>query len=187
MAIKDEYEVARLYTNGRFAQQLAAQFEGDVRLRFHLAPPLLSRSRTVDGVVQPPRKISLGPWLLPVLTLLAAARRLRGRWCDPFGHSAERRLERALVDQFSQRLHGLLPALTPQRLALATQIAALPLSVRGFGHVKLASLALARAREAELLHRFDPALHPRPAAAAGPAGLPQAGQLRGIAVVADHR
>jgi indolepyruvate ferredoxin oxidoreductase len=187
MAIKDEYEVARLYTNGRFAQQLAAQFEGDVQLRFHLAPPLLSRSRTVDGVVQPPRKISLGPWLLPVLKLLAAARRLRGRWCDPFGHSAERRLERALVDQFSQRLHGLLPALTPQRLALATQIAALPLSVRGFGHVKLASLALARAREAELLHRFDPALHPRPAAAAGPAGLPQAGQLRGIAVVADHR
>jgi indolepyruvate ferredoxin oxidoreductase len=179
MAIKDEYEVARLYTDGRFAAQLAAQFDGTPRLHFHLAPPGLARARVVDGVQQSPRKITLGPWLLPVLRLLAGARRLRGHWLDPFGHSAERRLERALVGQFAQRLHGLLPALTPQRLPLATQIAALPLRIRGFGHVKLANLAVVRAREAELLHRFDPQAHPRPAAPA----VPAAGQLRGIAVV----
>ncbi len=173
MAIKDEYEVARLYTDGRFAQQLRHQFDGDYRLEFHMAPPLLARSR--DG--RPPRKLRIGGWLLPVLGWLARGKALRGGPFDLFGRSEERRFERALREQFIARLDELHPALTPDRLALAGQIAALPLQVRGFGHVKLANAALARAREAELLHRFDPQRYPRPPAAA------TAGQIRGIAVV----
>ena len=176
MAIKDEYEVARLYSDGRFRQQLAAQFEGDFKLEFHLAPPLLSRSKGD----QPPRKIRIGGWLLPVFGWLARGRVLRGTALDLFGRSAERRLERSLIPQYVARIDSLLPRLGRNNLALVTQIASLPLQVRGFGHVKLANLALARVREAELLHRLDAATWPRPA------GLPQAGQIRGIAVTAER-
>jgi indolepyruvate ferredoxin oxidoreductase len=173
MSYKDEYEVARLYTDGRFQRALHAQFEGDLQLEFHMAPPLLSRSR--QG--QPPRKLRLGPWLLPLLKGLAFARRWRGTPLDLFGHTAERRLERQLITDFEQRVAELLATLDASRLSLATAIARVPLSVRGFGHVKLASLALARSREAELLHRWDPARHPRPPAE------PAAGQFKGIAMV----
>ncbi len=176
MAIKDEYEVGRLYSDGRFRQQLAAQFEGDFKLEFHLAPPLLSRAHGD----QPPRKIRIGGWLLPVLGWLARGKVLRGTVFDVFGRSAERRLERSLITQYITRIDSLLPRLDRNNLALATQIASLPLQVRGFGHVKLANLALARVREAELLHRLDAATWPRPA------GAPQAGQFRGIAVTAER-
>ncbi len=166
MSYKDEYEVARLYTDGSFAHALAQQFDGEYKLAFHMAPPLLARPR--NG--RPPRKITLGPWLLPVLRLLARGKRLRATPLDPFGRTEERRTERALIDRYVARIDALLSALTPAtcsvRLPLAIQIALLPLSIRGFGHVKLANIALARTREAELLHRFDPAAHPVPAARA---------------------
>jgi indolepyruvate ferredoxin oxidoreductase len=175
MAYKDEYEVARLYTDGRFHEDLKAQFDGDVQLEFYMAPPLLSRAR--NG--QPPRKLRLGGWLMPLLRVLARGRRLRGGALDLFGRTAERRMERELVAQYEARIDELLPHLALENLALASEIARLPLTMRGYGHVKIANVALARAREAELLHRLDPQRHPRPAAA-----TPQAGQLRGIAVVA---
>ncbi|MEK8052906.1 indolepyruvate ferredoxin oxidoreductase family protein [Ideonella sp. DXS22W] len=174
MSYKDEYEVARLYTDGRFMRRVHEQFDGDVQLAFHMAPPLLSRGR--DG--QPPRKIRLGAWLLPAMRVLAHGKRLRGTVLDIFGRTDERRMERALIEQFESRLAELTQGLTPGNQALATQIAAVPLAMRGYGHVKLANVALARAREAELLHRFDPQRYPRPQAA------PQAGQIRGIAVTA---
>jgi len=174
MAYKDEYEVARLYTDGRFAQSLQQQFDGDVKLEFYMAPPLLSRSR--NG--QPPRKLRLGGWLMPLLHVLARGKRLRGGVFDLFGRTDERRLERELIRQYESRLDELLPQLRLTTVALASEIARLPLTMRGYGHVKIANVALARAREAELLHRLDPARYPRPPSA------PQAGQLRGIAVVA---
>ena len=169
MAYKDEYEVARLYTDGEFQRNLHRQFEGDLQLEFYMAPPVLSRSR--KG--QPPRKVRLGGWMMPAMKLLAQARRLRGTPLDFFGRTEERRLERELVDGYCRRIESLLPALTAERLKAATDIAALPLSMRGFGHVKLANVALARAREAELLHRFDPQAYPRPAASR------EAGQITG--------
>jgi indolepyruvate ferredoxin oxidoreductase len=174
MAYKDEYEVARLYTDGPFRQWLAQHFDGDVRLEFYMAPPLLAHG--ADG--QPPRKMRLGGWLLPLLRVLAHGKRLRGGVLDVFGRTDERRLERALIDQYVARTDGLLPQLRLPSLALACEIARLPLAMRGFGHVKIANVVLARAREAELLHRLDAQRYPRPPAAA------QAGQLRGIAVVA---
>jgi indolepyruvate ferredoxin oxidoreductase len=173
MSYKDEYEVARLYTDGSFARQLADQFEGDVKLEFHMAPPLLARPK--NG--QPPKKIALGAWMLPAMKLLAKGKTLRGSWFDLFGHTEERRMERDLVAQFERRIDELLANLTADRLPSAIQIAALPLSMRGYGHVKIANVALARAREAELLHRFMPERYSKPAASA------TAGQFRGIAVV----
>jgi indolepyruvate ferredoxin oxidoreductase len=170
MAYKDEYEVARLYTDGTFARTLAQQFEGDVRLEFYMAPPALARAK--DG--QPPRKVRFGSWLLPAMKVLAHGRRLRGTKLDLFGHTAERRLERRMIETYLDRVGTIAAALTPERLELATEIAAVPLTMRGFGHVKLANVALARAREAELLHRFDPVAYPRPAASRA------AGQIRGI-------
>ncbi|MDB5872651.1 MAG: pyruvate ferredoxin oxidoreductase [Ramlibacter sp.] len=175
MAYKDEYEVARLYTDGRFTETLRQQFEGDFSLEFYMAPPFLSRSR--DG--QPPRKIRLGSWMHKAMKLLAPCRALRGTPLDIFGRTGERRLERQLITGYMERVRELLPALTPDRLAVACELAALPLSMRGYGHVKLANVALARVREAELLHRFDPAAYPAPTRA------PKAGQLRGIAIAVN--
>ncbi|MCR5864811.1 indolepyruvate ferredoxin oxidoreductase family protein [Aquincola sp. J276] len=173
MAYKDEYEVARLYTDGAFRQQLAQQFEGDMKLEFYMAPPLLSRPK--DGGA--PRKMRFGAWLMPALGVLAKARALRGTPLDVFGYTEERRMERGLIAAFESRLDELLPRLSAGNLALATQIAAVPQKMRGYGHVKIANVALAKAREAELLHRFDAARYPKPAGAA------QAGQFRGIPVV----
>jgi len=174
MSYKDEYEVARLYTDGAFMQKLSEQFEGDLKLEFHMAPPLLSRPK--NG--QAPAKIRLGAWMLPAMKWLARGKALRGTVFDVFGHTQERKLERELIARFEARLDELLAELSPENQTLAAQIAALPLSVRGFGHVKLANLALARGREAELMHRFAPKRYPRPAVEA------KAGQIRGIAVVA---
>jgi indolepyruvate ferredoxin oxidoreductase len=177
MAYKDEYEVARLYTDGEFRKSLQDQFEGDVALEFYMAPPALSRAK--GG--QAPRKIRLGGWMLPAMKWLAKGRLLRGSVLDVFGRTEERRMERALIEAYRERIESLLPTLDAQRLPLAQQIAALPMSMRGFGHVKLANVALARAREAELLYRFDPKAYPRPQ------GAPQAGQLKGIPVTAAAR
>ncbi len=176
MSYKDEYEVARLYTDGRFAQALAEQFDGRPRLHLHLAPPWLARPR--NGAA--PRKIRVGAWVLPALKLLARARKLRGSWLDPFGHSSERRLERALIVEFESLLDELLPRLDREHLELGIALAALPQSIRGFGHVKLAAIEAARLRRDELLHRLDPQRHPRPQ------GAPRAGQLRGIAITAQR-
>ena len=173
MTYKDEYEVARLFTDGSFKRDLHEQFEGELKLEFHMAPPLLARPR--NG--QPPRKIRLGAWLLPAMKLLAQGRRVRGTALDLFGRSAERRMERELIAGFERRIAELLPQLNVSVLSLATQIALVPMAMRGFGHVKLANVALARTREAELLHRLDPQRYPRPAGAAS------AGQFKGVEVV----
>ncbi len=163
MTYKDEYEVARLYTDGRFRARLADQFEGTPTLHFHMAPPFLSKPKGSAA----PRKIRLGGWLVPVLKVLARGKVLRGRAFDPFRRTDERRIERELIGRFEARVRELLPQLDRERLAVATQIAAVPLTIRGFGHVKLGNLALARAREAALLHAFDPARYPKPDAGTG--------------------
>jgi indolepyruvate ferredoxin oxidoreductase len=148
MAYKDEYEVARLYTDGAFAEQLSRQFTGDYRLTFHLAPPLLSRPGA-------PAKTTFGPWMMNVFRLLARLRRLRGTALDPFGHTAERRQERQLIADYRALIERLMAR--PQQAATATalELAALPETIRGFGHVKQASIEKARARQAELLRRLE--------------------------------
>ena len=149
LAYKDEYEVARLYSNGDFEKSLAAQFEGDYRLRFHLAPPLLAKRDPASGK---PLKREYGGWVLGLFGLLARLKGLRGGALDIFGHTAERKLERELITQYEQDIDIILGQVTSQNLAIAVEMASLPLKIRGFGHVKLANIEQAK-RRGELLSR----------------------------------
>jgi indolepyruvate ferredoxin oxidoreductase len=151
MAYKDEYEVARLYTDGEFLKKLAAQFEGDYKLNFHLAPPLWAPRDPVTGEM---KKRAYGPWAMLAFRLLARLRGLRGTAFDPFGHMAERKIERRLIGEYEALVHEFIQSLTPENHALALEIARLPMQVRGYGHVKLKSLERSKAREAELLAAF---------------------------------
>ncbi|UUX97555.1 indolepyruvate ferredoxin oxidoreductase family protein [Aquabacterium sp. J223] len=146
MAYKDEYEVARLHADSGFRERVAEQFEGDFRIAYHLAPPLLSR-RNARGEL---RKRRFGPATIVVLRLLARLRRLRGTALDPFGHTAERREERALIDEYRDDIESLLPHLTADNHALAVDLARVPEQIRGYGHVKARHLAAARQRWAAL-------------------------------------
>ena len=150
MAIKDEYEVARLYTDGSFAKQLAATFEGDVRLEFHLAPPILGRR---DGQGRP-RKTTFGPWMMKAFGVLAGLRGLRGGMFDLFGYLPERRRERALLADYEVLLDEIARELTRDNHATAVALASLPEKIRGFGHVKERNAAAAKAEEASLLEVF---------------------------------
>jgi indolepyruvate ferredoxin oxidoreductase len=151
LAIKDEYEVARLYTDGRFAASLAEQFETVGKLEFHMAPPLLAR----PGANGRPKKMRIGPWLMPALRVLAKFKGLRGSLLDPFGHTEERRLERELASDYETLLRTeILPLLTAENHALAQQIARVPERIRGYGHVKLGNLATGRAQWRVLLDKW---------------------------------
>jgi indolepyruvate ferredoxin oxidoreductase len=150
MAYKDEYEVARLYTSPEFAHALRQQFEGDFKISYHLAPPLLSRRDAQGRLVK--RRWPAATVL--AFMLLAKARGLRGRWLDPFGHTAERRMERALIDEYRHGIERVLDRLDPATHPVGLQLAQLPQRIRGFGHVKEASVVIARAQQAELLARL---------------------------------
>jgi len=151
MAYKDEYEVARLYTDGRFQRDLQRQFSGDYTVHFHLAPPLLSRGRDALGR---PRKRIFGPWMQPLFRLLAHGRRLRGTPFDPFGWLAERREERALIGEYRSLIENLLADLRRDNLALAVRCAELPDQVRGYGPVKTEAIAVFRHDREALLRRY---------------------------------
>jgi indolepyruvate ferredoxin oxidoreductase len=148
LAYKDEYEVARLHLES--ATKAQAEFEGDLRLSFHLAPPILSRIGP-DGR---PEKRSFGPWMVPVFRVLARLKALRGTPLDPFGYLAERRMERALIAEYEVDMAEVLAAATPATEAIARELAELPLSIRGFGPLKAAAAATAARRRAELLGAF---------------------------------
>ena len=152
MAYKDEYEVARLYTDGSFEKQLKSELAGDsLRFEFHLSPPLLARRDKTTGL---PRKMNFGPWVLPAFRLLAKMKFLRGTALDPFGYSLERRTERKLIEDYEAMLEELFVNLTPENHHLAVGLAAIPEKIRGFGHVKQRHLVTAKAEEAALLEQF---------------------------------
>ncbi|HEX6980990.1 MAG TPA: DUF6537 domain-containing protein, partial [Alphaproteobacteria bacterium] len=148
MAYKDEYEVARLYTETPFLDDLRRHFDGDVRFTFHLAPPLLAARDPATGET---RKRAFGPWMLRVFRVLAKFKVLRGTRFDPFGYTAERRLERRLVAEYAALIKRLVTGLTAANYDVAVDLARLPETMRGFGHVKKRNVAKAKAREAELL------------------------------------
>ncbi|MCZ6522918.1 MAG: indolepyruvate ferredoxin oxidoreductase family protein, partial [Alphaproteobacteria bacterium] len=148
LAYKDEYEVARLYTDGAFRAKLEAQFEGNYRLSFHLAPPLLAPRDPDTGKL---KKRTFGPWVFQAFKLLAHFKGLRGTPWDPFGRTAERRRERALIGEYEVVVAELLERLAPENHALAVEIAGACEQIRGFGHVKERNIAQAKAREAELV------------------------------------
>jgi indolepyruvate ferredoxin oxidoreductase len=151
MAYKDEYEVARLYTQTGFAQRIEAQFEGDYKLHFHLAPPLFSKRDPVTGEL---RKREYGPWIFSAFKLLARLRGLRGSAFDIFGYSHERRTERQLITDYERLIDEIVERLSTANHALALQLAAIPEEIRGFGHVKLRNLSTAQAKQEKLLEQF---------------------------------
>lgn len=144
LAYKDEYEVARLYSEPEFRQQLEAQFEGDYKLQFHLAPAWLAKRDSTTGE---PRKRELGPWVLNAFNVLAKLKFLRGTPLDVFGYGHDRRVERELISEYERNLDGLLAQLKPTNYRTAVAIAALPELIRGYGPVKERSITKARQQE----------------------------------------
>jgi indolepyruvate ferredoxin oxidoreductase len=161
LAYKDEYEVARLHANGDFGKKIQGMFEGDYKIVYHLSPPLLARADPRTGE---PRKMRFGGWMLPVFRILARLKGLRGSVFDIFGHTDERRTERALISEYEKTMDTLLENLQAQNLALAVQLASLPEDIRGFGHIKMSNIATARKRRGELLARFNAPASERAAA-----------------------
>jgi len=151
MAYKDEYEVARLYTSGEFEQRIRSQFEGDFKIHFHLAPPLLAKKDAQGRLL----KKEFGPWVFTAFKLVAKLRFLRGTALDIFGRTEERRMERKLIEDYFDTINDLLRGLSADNLALAAEIASIPEHIRGYGHVKEAHVHKAKAREAELLKRWQ--------------------------------
>ncbi len=151
MAYKDEYEVARLHTDAAFLARVRDQFEGDIRLHYQLATPLLATKNAVGEL----QKRAFGPWVHTAFRLLAPLKVLRGGPLDVFGYSAERRQERALVQEYQQAIVAMLPTLNAANRDAAVAFARVPEHIRGFGHVKARHLVVARQQWAELKDRFD--------------------------------
>ncbi|MES2322105.1 MAG: indolepyruvate ferredoxin oxidoreductase family protein [Pseudomonadota bacterium] len=147
MAYKDEYEVARLYTDGKFVEQLKSQFEGDFSVKFNLAPPLFSKKDAKGHLV----KAEFGSWMWSAFKLLAKFKGLRGGALDIFGYTEERKMERALIVEYREMIEALLAKLTPESHTVAVELANLPEQIRGFGHVKEKNVAVFRTEKARLL------------------------------------
>jgi indolepyruvate ferredoxin oxidoreductase len=159
LAVKDEYEVARLHAAPAFHAQIADAFEGGYRLNFHLAPPLLAKTDPVTGR---PLKRAYGPWMLTALRWLAKLKFLRGSAFDVFGKSAERRLEQRLIVEYEQDIAELLRCLDASNLASAIDLAGLPEHIRGFGHVKLRAAEAAQQKRQSLLQAWRTSGAPEP-------------------------
>jgi indolepyruvate ferredoxin oxidoreductase len=148
MAYKDEYEVARLYTDGRFEDGLTAQFSGNYKRKIYLAPPLISK---LDPATGRPKKIAFGAWIFPAFRVLARFKHLRGGAWDIFGRTQERQMERRLRDDYMALLACLGAELSADNYSLAIELANIPDQIRGFGPVKEVSVAKAEALKASLL------------------------------------
>lgn len=152
LAIKDEYEVARLYTDGTFLKELSDQFEGAVKLSFYLAPPLFAQRDPLTGQL---KKKRYGSWMMYGFRLLAKLKGLRGTPFDIFGYTKDRKRERHLISAYETQLHYLLERLTSENYDFAVALAALPEHIRGYGHIKERHLQDVKANEQALLAQFN--------------------------------
>ncbi len=147
MAYKDEYEVARLYTDGKFIEQVQSQFEGNFSLKFNLAPPLLAKKDASGRMI----KAEYGSWVFTAFKLLAKFKGLRGGAFDIFGYTEERKMERALIVEYRETIDALLAKLTADTLENAVALANLPEHIRGYGHVKEKAVEQFRTEKAKLM------------------------------------
>jgi indolepyruvate ferredoxin oxidoreductase len=147
LAYKDEYEVARLFSDGHFEQQLRDQFDGDFKISFNLAPPIFGGAKDALGR---PKKRAFGAWMLPVFRTLAKMRSLRGTMFDIFGYSADRRLERDLIAGYEKDVATVLGLLSEATHDTAVELLSLPDRIRGYGSVKEKAVKDAQARYAQL-------------------------------------
>ena len=152
MSYKDEYEVARLYTNGAFMDRLKQQFDGDFKIKFHMSPPVIMKPTKPGGE---PRKIELGGWMLPVFRVMAKMKGLRGGALDVFGYNKERKMERRLIDEYRELIESVLPRLNGGNLDTVVKIAELPEMVRGYGVIKDRNVEQYEAEKARLLGELD--------------------------------
>jgi indolepyruvate ferredoxin oxidoreductase len=153
LAVKDEYEVARLYTDGTFMKELHEQFEGPVKLKFYLAPPLFSSRDPLTGHL---KKKLYGPWMMKGFKILAKLKGLRGSVFDIFGYSKDRKMEQNLIREYERTVGHLLENLNDQNYKIAVEIASLPEHIRGYGHIKEKNLADVKSNEAALLQKYYP-------------------------------
>jgi indolepyruvate ferredoxin oxidoreductase len=183
LAVKDEYEVARLHTDAAFREALEAQFEGvagkDFGIKFNLAPPTLTRAHSGAN----PTKKTFGQWMWPVLGVLAKVRGLRGTMLDPFGRTLERKMEHELADDYETTLQRALAKLDADNLEDVAKLADLHARVRGYGHVKLANLAGVKRGERDLVARLQIEAATGASVKKSLEEVKGAGQLRGIPVV----
>src|SRR5262249_23221099 len=147
LAYKDEYEVARLFTDGKFEQQLRDQFEGDFKFSFNLAPPILGGGKDALGR---PKKRAFGPWMLSAFRVLAKLRFLRGTALDIFARNPDRKLERDLIAGYEKDVATVLSLLSPANVDTAVELLSLPDRIRGYGPVKEKAVKDARARYEQL-------------------------------------
>lgn len=152
MSYKDEYEVARLFTQTDFLQEVEQTFEGDYRIHFHLAPPLLSRKQDARGR---PLKRQFGPWMLGAMKVLAPLKGLRNTAFDPFRFSADRKLDRALLAEYRELLKRIAIDLNDDNYAFAIELAELPADIRGYGPVREQAAQAAAEKRAHLLKAFE--------------------------------
>jgi len=148
LAYKDEYEVARLYTETGFLERLRAGYQGRFKLQFHFSPPLIAG---IDPSSGRPRKYAFGQWMLGFLRVLAACRKFRGTPFDPFGYTQERKMERDLISKYEKLLRAICGQLDETHFATALELASLPDGIRGYGPVKRAAAAEAARRLQELM------------------------------------
>jgi indolepyruvate ferredoxin oxidoreductase len=151
LAYKDEYEIARLYTESGFLERLRKEHGNGASLQFNLAPPILNSGRDARGR---PRKREFGAWIIPVFRLLAKMRKLRGTRLDLFGMTAERKMERALIGEFETHIDLLLQTLAASNVALATDVANEYLEIRGYGPVKEAATMASRNKIVSMLQDY---------------------------------
>ena len=150
MAYKDEYEVARLYTDGAFMKQIKSQFDGQYKIAFNLAPPIMAK-RDADGHLQ---KREFGRWIFPVFKVIKHFKFLRGSPLDIFGYSEERKTERRLIADYETIMTEALDNLTAENFETAVKLAEIPEMIRGYGHVKEAHLQSALKEQQRLLEKF---------------------------------
>jgi indolepyruvate ferredoxin oxidoreductase len=151
MAYKDEYEVARLYTDGSFAKKLSDKFDGDFKLKFYMAPPIFARRDKVTGHLQ---KQEYGGWMIHAFRLLARLKFLRGTGLDPFGRTVERKSERKLIEDFVAMIEQRIAGLRAEQIPLLAKLARVPETIRGYGHIKEENIKKAKAEQARLEAEF---------------------------------
>lgn len=151
LSYKDEYEVARLYTNGEFEQRICERFEGNFKLKFHLAPPIFGGKLLPNGRH---KKRQYGAWAFGMFKMLARMKGLRGGTFDLFGYSSERKMERRLIGEYEDMVEEILLSLNAGNHSAAVELANVPDAIRGYGPVKLAAVEKAEGVKAELLARY---------------------------------
>ena len=152
MSYKDEYEVARLYSDNEFINKINETFEGNFKINFHLSPPIFY---TQDKVTGRPLKINFGSWIMILFKFISMFKFLRGTYLDPFGYFKERKIERLLINSYKERILEICSKLTIENYALAAEIASTPDQIRGFGYIKEKNIEIAKRCEDKLMSAFN--------------------------------